>query len=164
MLPCYCYTDKCNGFIGKQKKAKDAVSAKDTTAEKQQTYRQLDEIERDEANIERAITEGQQIDLAFEPNEDDQLGRSPTPVEPSNILPEQDVDHEQRRENESGNSVAVQRASKRGRPPKKNAHKRLNKDLKEMKGRRSKSSIKVLKLRLSRAAEQATTDEEDSTE
>lgn len=131
-MPCYCFTEKCKGFIGKKNKfdqhsgeiERYDANIEETTTEEQQVDQNSDEIERDDANIEETPTEAN-VDLAVEQNEH-----------------------------------TVTRAPKRGRPLKKNAHKRLNIDLNEMKGRRSKNSLKVLKLRLSRVDQQAIYEED----
>lgn len=166
LIPCHCETDKCSGFIGKRKKAaNDAVSRtnsnKNKTTEKQQVDQHVDEIERGDANIEETTAEEQHVDFSIEDEHVDQPGRGPTPRDIELEQYEQDNEHEQR-ENETGNSDAAQRATKRGRPLKKNSHKRTVESLKNMKGRRSKSSLKTLKLRLSRVGQQTNTDEEDS--
>lgn len=156
LIQCYCFTDKCSGLIGKRKGAANNTvgssnSNEDITDEEQQVDQRLnvDGIERGDANIEETKTEG--LDFSVEPNEvDDQTGLKSTSKEPESIELEQDVEHEERRENEASNSEVVQRASKRGRPLKKNAHKRLNVDIDKMKGRRSKNDLRTLKLRFRR--------------
>lgn len=107
-----------------------------------------DYIEGEDANIEETTTEEQQVDQNSDEFERDYSNIEETPTE-ANV----DLAVEQ-------NEQTITRAPKRGRPLKKNAQRRLNIDLNELKGRRSKNSLKILKLRLSRANQKARYEED----
>lgn len=72
---------------------------------------------------------------------------------------EHEDDVEQHEKARASSSDKVERSRKRGRPLKKNAHKRTVKSLENMKGRRSRDNLRILKLRLGKVDQP--TNEED---